>query len=97
VTASDVKELAVSFEALAGDPTGSGGLNSFTGASGGTWTIAVVPSVANGLVYSGTSGDHHVVIGLQTATMAGGGIISGGSDSIAAYYWTVRSFALIPS
>jgi flagellin-like protein len=92
VTTLGVKRLAVSFEVLAGDPQyGNQGLDSFTGESGGDWALA-----APRFVYSGYSGDHHFEFGLQTATMANAGTISGGSDYIAAYYWFVRSFALIP-
>lgn len=88
VTTSGVKRLAVSFEVVAGDASD---LNSFTGESGGDWTL-----VSPYNVYHGTSGDHHFENGLQTATMASQGKISGGSDGIAAYYWIVRSFALLP-
>jgi PKD repeat protein len=91
VTTLGVKRLAVAFEALAGDPTGTLGLDSFTGESGGDWTMAATVNV-----YHGSSGDHHFENGLQTATIANAGTISGGSDSIAAYYWVVRSFALKP-
>jgi surface antigen len=91
VTTLGVKRLAVSFEALAGDPEGSLGLNSFTGESGGDWTLAAAYNV-----YHGTAWEHHFENGLQTATMASAGTISGGSDNIASYPWVVRSFALIP-
>ena len=85
VTTLGVDRLALAFVAVNDDNA----LDPFTGESGGDWTEAVAEyAEANGT---------DAALGLQIATIASAGTISGGSDSMAASDgWGVVGFALKP-
>ncbi|GEM_PF-3364000 len=84
VATTDAGRLAVSFVFVNDDNS----VGSFTGESGGDWVEAAE--------YNSSAGSDGAVQ-LQTATMAGGGTISGGSYRMGGRDpWGVRAFALIP-
>jgi len=85
VATSGNKRLAISFVSVQNDIS----VGSFTGESGGDWTEAAE--------FQFNGDDDDLVMQLQTATMATGGTISGGSyDMGSSYRYGVRAFALKP-
>ena len=85
VITTGIERLAVSFVFVDDDNA----LDPFTGESGGDWTEGVAE-------YTTTSGADGAM-GLQIATMATAGTISGGTDTMGASdTWGVRAFALKP-
>ncbi|MCJ7655360.1 MAG: hypothetical protein MUO97_08715, partial [Dehalococcoidia bacterium] len=84
VATTDIRRLAVSFVFV----NDNNAVDSFAGETGGDWVEAAE--------FNTTQGSDGAVQ-LQTAIMAGGGTISGGSYTMsAADPWGVRAFALIP-
>ena len=85
ITTSGAERLCVAFVHVADDNA----LDAFTGTTGGTWGEAVAE-------YAQATGDDFAM-GLQTATLASAGTISGGVDTMAAADpWGVQTFAIKP-
>lgn len=86
VTTGGVERLVVAFVGVRDDNA----LDAFTGTTGGTWAEAV----AEFTTIVGADG----ALGLQTATLASAGTISGGVDTMAASDpWRVHAFAIKPA
>ena len=86
ITTTDVDRLCVALVAVIDDNA----LDAFTGMTGGTWAEPVAE-------FTTALGNDHA-IGIQTATLAAAGTISGGVDTMAvADAWFVRTFAIKPA
>ena len=86
VTTLGAERLALNFVGIADDASG---LASFTGETGGDWTLP-----ANALFESASGTDGTVA--MMIAEIASAGTIGGGSDTIVNLPWGVIGFALIP-